>query len=323
MHGVEFISALTALTTANSNPNLPGDVMFAIPLGPLFMPGTELYKESQGWEQYSFKSVNMHYMPSCPSTTNGAMVSWWEPDLERPTFGVITDQNTRIREALARENALMFHPFKEVKITCPKLALEREQYYNVMIDDEVEETVPAMFYIICESKFTDPNSQTTMSVGQLMLDYEIEFYDRSLIDVPVAPGSGTVSVSSTGTNLYGSVSINQPVSFQNTQLGSMNLLNSQFAIIITQKSLIDSSASTSVSVSHHGVNGNFNACQEGQILFGYTNGNSTNVYVSPNIEDAILKNYTSGGLVLAAALTGADTFTWTFAYVVYDLSGSL
>jgi len=327
MHGVEFVQSLVVNTTANSNPSAPGDIIAVFPISPTFFPGTGLYKSSQEWEKYRWRNVNFHYLPTCPSTTNGALLFVPETDPERVTFSIVTDQNTRVREALSREGAKVTHPFNDIKIRVPIPKSDTTLWYDVVVDEESELSIPGLFYVLVESKLTDPNSQTTMTTGQLMIDYEIEYCSKSLIDVPIPVAlQNAIAVSGTNTNLFKNVLGNgQVVQIDLAQWGFNSSLNvNQILIITFNQRLFDVTAGTVLNVNYRQSPNAVALGFQGSVVYGFTVSNVANaaVFLTPCIEDAIIKS-TNNLWTWNTAVTGGDTTTTNVSAATVDLTSTL
>lgn len=182
MKGVEFLTSLQVNTTAYATPAATGDLLYVLPMSPMFMAGTDIYKEAQCWEKFKWEYVRIRYIPTCPSTTNGALMSFSDCDGERPTFSIVTDGTVRLREGLSRKASKEFHPFGEELFNIPNPEFDDNLWYDVLAGGQGEDAVPSVFNVMVASPVTDPNGSSTMTLGQLILEYGISFGDKGLID---------------------------------------------------------------------------------------------------------------------------------------------
>jgi len=323
LKGVEFITQISVYTTANASPGSTGDIIYTLPLAPLFVPVTDLYKEGQFWTKWRWRKVHVHYIPSCPSTTNGALIAWGEPDIERVTFSILSDGPSRVREALARKGAKMFHPFKETTIEVALDETAKNLWYDTFLDVESELTIPSQLYVMLESAMTDPNAQTTMSAGQLLLDYEIEFCEKSMIDGPIPTPSTTNIFSGTASSLFTSITIGSGVNMFFSALGLGSILPELIYVIIFPKRVFDTTTSSTIPVTSRYSNGNTPFGYQGSVVYGFAPGfNNNALTLCPCIEDAIIKNQ-NGNFNFTSGLTGTDTITFTAIVYPFDISDLL
>jgi len=324
LKGVEFVAQLKVHTTAApvGSKGDSGDIIFVLPLTPVFLPGTDLYKEAQIWEKYRWRKLTMHYIPSCPSTTNGALVAWGETDIARPTFGILTDGPSRVREALARKGAKMFHPFKEIDIELDMPHTNRLDWYNTYIDQESEQSVPATFMAMLESAITDPNAQTTMNCGQMLLEYEIELCNKSMIDGPIPSPSVDWDHGATASNTFTTNSVGQGVVLKKATLGLTNTFVNMLYVIIFTEAVLDASTGLPLTVTCRYTDVAFSLGIRGSVYYGSVTSNDADVDLYVNIEDAILKNQTNRVTWVVGA-TATDTINWISNTSLYDLSDLL
>jgi hypothetical protein len=318
--GVEFVTALNCIPSGQTYANQSSDVLFATPIAPLFFPGTELYKEAQCWSKWRFKNMAIHYIPSCPSSTNGALLAFGQTDLQVGTWGEISDSNSRIREGLARRGAKLFHPFMETKIDIPIPMSDNLAWYDTFIDDESELTVPAMFYILVETPIIDPNSGTSMSLGQLVIDYEIEFCSKSLIDVPVPPTGGDIAINTQASLCLNATSVGSNFAFINNLIPVFQV--NYVAVLIFKERIYNNTTGSTIIVNSPYLNTTLSVAQKGQVLFGWVNTETGPINLTPNIEDAIFKNI-NRCFTLDVAITGTNVITGAFSYSFIDLSSQL
>lgn len=301
-NGVEFVTSLTVLPSGATYANTASDVIFTLPIAPIFFPGTELYKESQCWSKWRFKTIAMHYLPSCPSTTNGALLGFGQTDIQVGIWGEVSDSNSRIREALARKGAKLFHPFMETKIDIPLVESSNLEWYDTFIDDESELTVPALFYVLVETAIIDPNGGTgAMALGQIIVDYEIEFCNKALIDVPVPPTGGDIAINTTASLCLNAVSAGSNFAFINNLIPVFQV--NYLAVILFKERMYNVTTGSTIIVNSPYLNTTLSVGQKGQVLFGWVNTETGPINITPNIEDAIFKNI-NRCFTLDVAITG-------------------
>lgn len=324
LRGIEFITQLLINTTAHATaPGIAGNIVYVLPLAPIFIPGTEIYKEAQCWEKWKWKKCQIHYIPSCPSNTNGALIAWGETDQERATFALLADGPTRVREALARRGAKMFHPFKENIISMELPEYDKEVWFDTYIDEESELSIPLNFMVMLESAMTDPNLQTTMNCGQLLVEYEIEFVDKSMINgpIPVVPVVNRSLIGLSLTSIFANLTLNGPVQMKTTAL-TVTASPWILYVIIWKSQFSDTTAGINLNVSckYNDAVSVFGSA--GSIMYGYSNPADTFVNICPNIEDAIFHN-TQGTFYWSQALTAIDLASGALDVFVYDISDLL
>lgn len=321
--GVEYVTQVSVNTTANTTPGVSGDIIYTLPLAPICLPGTDLYKEAQFWEKWRWNKVHIHYIPSCPSTTNGALIGWAETDIGRATFGILSDGASRVREALARKSAKMFHPFTEVTIEMARSETDKNLWYDTYIDEESELSIPSQLFIMLESGMTDPNLQATMSCGQILIDYEIEFCDKSMIDGPIPTAPVTTIWSGTGTTTFNGVTTGSGVRLRLAVFGQSSFSTSCLYIIVFNKKVFDvtTAAVLPVQSRYNGVSVDLG--YQGCVLYGFCTGYAAvDLVITPSIEDAIMKS-AYGNFTFQGGLAGTDTVTMTTTLYAVDLSDLL
>jgi hypothetical protein len=320
--GVEYVTAVKAYSSTASSPGNPGDIIFMQPVSPMFLPGTELYKEAQCWSKWRFKNMAFHYIPSCPSTLSGGLIGFGQTDVSYSVFGLQTDENTRIREALARRGAKMFHPFMETKIDIPIPESDSLLWYDTLVDDNAETCMPAQFYLMIDSPLIDPNGEELTALGQLLIDYEIEFCSKSIIDVPQPPVGGSVSVAGkTNTQVWASLNAGAQVGFLQSIFTSPITPN-QIISLTWSISLFDITSAMLLNVYSPYSTGSTPLGQQGCILYGWGSTQTAFVFLSPSLEDALQKN-TNRALSWVSTLTGTDSIEGSFDYTRWDLSSEL
>jgi len=322
LKGVEFLTSIVAKTATYSTPGAIGDLLYVLPVSPAFMAGTDLYKEAQVWEKFKWLRAVVRYVPTCPSTTNGALVAFTDCDIERPTFSIVTDGTVRLREALSRKESKEFHPFGQESFIIPNPIFDDVDWYDLMPGDEGDCAIPSIFNIMLASPVTDPNgSTTTMALGQLILEYECMFGDKGLIDAPTPTAQVTAVISATATNLFnGQVGAGSYVQFNSSYCGFSMPVN-QVAVIRFAKRVYNTTSAGVLLVSHRQIPTSSTLGSQGTVLYGYSTNLTNTIFLTPNLQDAIMKS--NAPMAFSVAVTGTDTITSEIVVDFFDMTLNL
>jgi hypothetical protein len=292
--GVDFVTSLVVDSLDSTTPGKSSDVVFVQPIAPIFFPGTELYKEAQGWTKWKYNHVRIRYIPSCTSTTSGALLAFGQTDISVGVWGTHSDSVQRIREALSRRGAKVFHPFMETVIDIPVPESDELIWYDVFIDSESEHTVPAQYYVMIETPLSEINATPLIVAGQLMIDYSIEFCSKAVIDTPITlkdkrvdPTPGT-----TIQTFFVVPTAGEPVKMKSAPFGS-SLDPNIICIFYSTTNFVNSTTSGTEYVETPISNVAVLFAAQGDVWYGFTVPESTDppsIYCTPSFEDAVLKN---------------------------------
>jgi len=314
--GSEFLTTVQVNSTAHGYPTRAGDVIGFIPLSPIFIPGTRLYKLSQAFKHYKFKKVTFEYVPIVPSTQNGAllMLCTYDP-IEN--FTLVPDFDSRVRIAMAHKDANMFNV-----ITYGRSSLSQSEdtlkYYETGVGEDERLECQGVWILMAGSTYSPfDQTATTITLGQIVMHYEVELSVRDLIDIPTPIATVMNTISATGANLFVTMTAEDYMEFKGAGVnGFPGLLANQIMIFTVYKFL--NYTGTAVQVYDYHSEG-YNAFSEGMVLFGYTEKDDGTIHVCSSIDTATNKSKEQC-CIFATTYNTASTYTAIIHISIYNMS---
>jgi uncharacterized short protein YbdD (DUF466 family) len=185
LRGTEFLTSVSVLTTAVTNApgTRPGDCIYTVPLNPVFFSGTRLLNFARLYQKYRYKTLIIEYVPLVPSIQNGSICQFFTYDPNENIF-IEQNQDTRLREAMSHLGSSMTNIYSYARTHL----VEDDQIssYFCHIDGDVRLEQQGMYYMLAASTFSpSPGSdQGTLTIGNLIMHYEIELLERGLDEDP-------------------------------------------------------------------------------------------------------------------------------------------
>jgi len=177
--------------------NVAGDILVNGSLHPAGWTPSRIAVLGTIFDKFNVKKADLMLVPTCPTTTAGGTLMYFDHDpVELPPSG-----EDGVRVAMAHQGASSAPAWSENcarwKATDPETG-----YYASLEGADTEagerQIVQGQFYVICNGP-----SATTVTIGQLFLNYEVEFFDPSLDTV----GESNSSVGERAiTTVFGSTS---------------------------------------------------------------------------------------------------------------------
>jgi hypothetical protein len=299
VRGSEFLTHLTVYTTSSTTiaPTAVADCIYSLPLSPLFMPGTRLTKFSEMYRKYKFSNVVLEFIPNAPSTQNGGFIGFVTHDPDE-NITIATSEDAKIREAMARKGAEIWNC-----MTYGRVHYTDDGTYGWYFTgdaDNAESAIAGTMNILSDSTFLPfDGTQTSLTIGQIMLHYELHLCDRIydnrddddagevLFNTGATVATDTYFSGLTSDDLVGSTSAEFAAMF-----GTTPRMYHIFQLKVLTPFL---SGATPVTPSQINTsNGSHRFFGAGSIWWAFcvANGTDVNVYYTNKLSDALNRNAT-------------------------------
>jgi len=185
--GKEFVSPVTV-----SSSQLVGDILVNLPINPQNLVGTRLQQLSVLWERWRIKKWTLKYIPVAATTVPGQVIMAYDPDVvdnwgnNGLNVQKLTELNGVSVPVYGKTASVSFLPEKQMQ----------NLYGNSSIDPRFSS--PGRFILAAATLFT-----TAMTVGNLYLDYSIEFYKPTLEGITGNVMTGGLSIAGSNANFWG------------------------------------------------------------------------------------------------------------------------
>jgi hypothetical protein len=168
--GTEVIANAATLST-----NSTGDVLVTIPIMPALLANTNLQVISQLFEFYKFTRMRVCYVPSCPTTSSGQLLGFFDDDpssiqrLVPNGSGDITNVRIANNHEGSGRNVIW-------DVGCYNYSRQNRnpQFYTDPNYVDPRTSIEATFVLV-QGAVADTASHT---YGELYLDYEVEFWGK-------------------------------------------------------------------------------------------------------------------------------------------------
>jgi len=161
LKGREFISYATISATQHI-----GDSIFQSVVSPQSLTGTRLQVFAQLYERWRPIRWKITYIPNIGTGATGSLVMYYEPD---PTDPLPSGQLAIQRAMSATGVDFPIYTQNRPSVT----AKVEKEFTNLFTNDGVETRLSQAGYIACFCGF---ESSSLLTVGQFVLDYDIEFF---------------------------------------------------------------------------------------------------------------------------------------------------
>jgi hypothetical protein len=184
--GTEFLTSVVATSTGSTlpPPTQTGDALYTIPLHPKFLIGSRLLQFAALYQKYKYKRLVVEYIPIVPSIQDGSLLMFYSYD---PDDNIFTNMNGDIimREAMARQGSHMFNVY-----TYGRVHLVDDgtlDWYFFRSGGEARFENQGQLFVMAASTFSDQLGENQITLGNLVIHYEVEFCERSLSDLIEIP----------------------------------------------------------------------------------------------------------------------------------------
>jgi hypothetical protein len=291
---------LTPVVTGSVAPGR-GAVTYAFPLNPRAWLDTRLGQASLQYETFMFNHVKIRYVPSCPTTTTGAITLFFNPDCDQN--GTLQGGIQSLNNAEEYKGTVTDSVWKAIELGVS--GFQSNLCYTEMSSDN-KWTYAGVLHLMFASS---PPANTDL--GLLYLEYDCSFHKRVLNPIRAnVQKSGSVSYSKTV-----SPSILTNFDFQEAQkiAGSAPPANSKYVACVYE-------ATNFNLLNFYDFDSGTNpySIGTGAMLFGYSGTDATTIpqvfsrkmFAQNSVEDRLQVVSNSG--------TPTITFSYTW-YVVADI----
>lgn len=307
--GSEYVTSLEAFSVSSETPHQAGDVLYVIPLNPIFFPGTRLLQLSKLFQHYKFKVVTFEYIPIVPSIQDGALLMFVSHDPNENNF-ITTDSDSRLRMALAHKGSHMFNVYTYGRCS---LSMDEDtlKSYFVSESDEPRLSNQGQLFILAASQYNNDNQSLTL--GQLIVHYDVELSARNVEDI--TPGNPTVYVTLNGTwnTYFAGVSQGAAIGLKST--GDVPSSSSKLYIFRVHSTL-DLGGYPVLVDSTTGTDQTF--LSQGSIWYGAAPVDLGLIYFYPSMDTA--QQNDQAAATLSVNITGTLTTLCTISVEILDLS---
>jgi len=279
LSGREYLAAVNVTSTQQI-----GDTLFSGIVSPGAINGSRLQIFSGLYERWKLKRWVVTYIPEVGTSTPGNLVLYYEPD---PT-DFVPDGQAAISKAMSSKGI----DFPVYSMSRPKIGAKVEkEFTNLYTTDSVEVRMSQAGLMVLFCNFVSTFSGTT-TVGQLVLDYEIEFF-KPLLEL----NTGAFSTSQV------TVQITSPTF--NTMFGTGFVEQGEATIDLTR---ISGSVIT------------FQPRSAGDVYLFMMRGTSTATLAAPNI---VITNASGKGVAANYSEYAATSTVWIYLVNMTALDNSL
>lgn len=167
--GCDYLGDLVMAVT-----NQPGDKLLQGSLHPEGWTPSRIAQLGSIFDKFVFRKAGLVLEPTCPTTTAGSTLMYFDSDpVETPPDG--TDG---LRVGMAHQGASTAPLWSRNRASFTPADQKATYYSSVQgagTDAGLRQTVQANFYVLCAG-----TPLSTLTVGQLFLEYEVEFLDAGL-----------------------------------------------------------------------------------------------------------------------------------------------
>jgi hypothetical protein len=295
--GSEFITTVSVKTTDFTTPTQPGDVIYNLPISPTFMPGTRLSQLAKLYQKYRYTNLVFEYVPIVPSIQDGAILMYIVEDPnENPSL--ITDPDTRLRNDMAHKGAHMFNVYTYGRTFLTK-GNDSYNWYFIYNDDEPRLNNQGQFFIVASSLFTNEN--TSLTLGQIIMHYDIEFTARTMNDNMPGPRYIDYEIVNFFEDHFVNFQQGEPYAFvSSTNLPGIE--NMVYVIRCTRELLVGGSPVSCNTELEDGIQ----FFSQGSVWYATCKATNTHMEIYPTLDDALTGNQPA---TLAANITAAAPVT--------------
>jgi len=319
--GTEYLTSISVQTTGNQLVwTQAGQTIYSVPIHPKFFSGTRLLALARLYQKYRYKRITFEYIPTVPSTQDGSIMMYMDYDIEN-NISVIGDLDTRLREAMSHLGSRMFNVY-----TYGRTSLEDDNqldsyYFETGIDPRTENQ--GVLNVIATSTYAPVNSAegAIISLGNIIVHYEIELFERGLNNDPSVTQSGTYEASSAVINqVFAGYGADSPLRILQTTWSNQTgviLKESQIAIYIPTQSWTMNSLPINVNTKS---GENIHLFTKGSVwyLFSMTDFNAYQyIGISDSLSSAMIG---VADVYLTAAISGQDLCEGSGNYRTYSLA---
>lgn len=318
--GSELLYTVVINTTLSTSPapTAPGDVVMLIPLSPTFVVGSQLWLEAKNWYKYKIRGVRFHYVPNSGGLQTGSWIMAMDRD-PSDVNNIFTNTLARERKFAGMEGSTLFsvsdygsiayHPLK----TTPK-------WFEVNPNDEdAEISMPGLFILAAGSSFTPIGTEILFTTGNIYVEYDYEFSDRTnQIVNPSIPSDVYFNYSQTNTFTWTTVAIDTNISFTQAALVAAGISLTrmyQITILIITKSCSSGGLDLFVTDYHQSA---WKFLSQGQVYYLRPADDNGASFVYASIEDALMQRANTT-LQWSTAAVGASTLTFSAYANTIDL----
>jgi hypothetical protein len=325
--GTEYVTSIGVRTTGTGATvyTTQGDFIYSQPLHPKFFSGTRLLALARLYQKYKFQKLIFEYVPLVPSTQDGALIMYVQYDVEE-NISVISDPETKLRETMSHLGAKMFNVY-----TYGRSHLEDDhqiKMYDFETGNDPRLENQGAFNILAASSFGSPSGeQVDVVLGQILVHYELDLFERGLTDDPSETVVSPVSFSGTVTNAFTNI---DPVttgplvfnkSFISTVLGFNPKISDLIIFKVSQTLLVG--AGTPVNkvqgrTQNHGDSSPLFLFEKGSVWYIYPWVDQPDKYmaISDSLDTAMVREKDFN---LNSALTGTNVISCAGTFYVYSL----
>jgi hypothetical protein len=319
LRGTEYLTTVEVSTTqVLDEATNPGDCLFSTPIHPRFFSGTRLLTLTRLYQKYRYIQLLVEYVPIVPSTQDGSLIAYFTYDPNENIF-LQDDEDTRLREAMSHLGAQMFNVY-----TYGRTSIHNDdssEFYFVHIGGDSRLENQGTFNIAAGSTFSPPLSTeaTSITLGNLILHYEVELKERGLDEDLSDTFKGSVTLTSTTTvtlsNFTGSTA---PLAINNSYwllAFGFNLMPWHIVIVKTLSTWLSGVNPILVDTPH--TKSSEQAFTRGSIwylrIFTY---DDSKIGIYTNLGDALEEILPASS---ASNLTGTDVMSGSAVVWVYDI----
>lgn len=181
--GTESLAPLIVLTNNDpaGNGAQTGDVLFTLPIAPIFLVNTRVKLLMQNYDRFYIESLRVRYQPLGSSLLSGGLVMVPLVD-PKDTLSSSADPNSKVQRAMDYQNAVSFNVYNSAHVSFPPLPPDEEPFYIAQGDDARFE-VPYVLQVLAQTSYApEPDTPDVYerNLGWLTMEYHIRLYDAIL-----------------------------------------------------------------------------------------------------------------------------------------------
>jgi len=162
--GTEYLSSISTPATGGAN---AGDILYSFMVNPTAMTKTRIAQFSPMYQRYRFRKLNFILSPAASALTNGQMIGYCDYDVDNPLPG---DSPDNVNVAAAHMGQRVTKLWEAVVFPMG-ITDDFTTLFTSLGSEEARLIYQAIFNLICSSPIA-----ADVTIGNLYVDYEIEFY---------------------------------------------------------------------------------------------------------------------------------------------------
>ncbi len=314
--GSEFIGSVSVNTTANVQPTQAGDIIYTLFANPILMPGTRLYELALLYQHFKFRRLTLEYVPAVSNTYPGDLGLGVVYDADDP-LNLVVGSDVRRREFMSLDGANVgkVMDFLRTDLRCNEDTLLD---YFVHPGDNGRQFMQAYMPVMAFTTFDPVTTETTKTLGELIIHYEMELDARSIDRETLPIATTTLTMNNTAANLFTNIAAQNQVAILPAAYTGTLTMRPGYVAVITPLTNFQSPGPVYQAVDTSS-GANIRLFSQGSVWFGCVVAPNAGIYIFLDIDDAIDKNTENAAVWVAGGIPAGPTFTAMLSFQIFDI----